>query len=119
MLREGPIPRFLHGVLEYIEGVLFIAAPFLFGFDEDTAVALSLIVGVVLLVVAASTDGPSSMVNQVPLTVHVAYDYLLAVLLIVMPFGLGFSDEAASTAFFLIMGVGHLMLSIGTRFRGA
>ena len=35
-----------------------------------------------------------------------------------LPGLLGFSGEAASTAFFLIMGVAHLMLSIGTRFRG-
>ncbi len=36
MLREGPIPRLVHGLLEYVVGVFLIAAPFLLGYDEFT-----------------------------------------------------------------------------------
>lgn len=119
MMREGPIPVILHGAIEYVAGVLLIAAPFLFGFEDDSAVALSIGAGLVVLVVAASTDGPSSLVNQIPLTIHVGLDYILAVFLIVAPFALGFSGEAAPTAFFLVLGIAHLLVTIGTRFRGA
>lgn len=119
MLREGPIPHFVHGVIEYVAGVLFIAAPFLLGFDDDTAVALSIIVGIVVLVVAASSSGPTSLINQIPLTIHVGLDYILAVFLIAAPFALGFSGEAGPTAFFLILGIAHLLITIGTRFRTA
>jgi VIT1/CCC1 family predicted Fe2+/Mn2+ transporter len=119
MMREGPISLFLHGVIEYAAGVLFIAAPFLFGFDSGAAKALSIVVGVVVLAIAASTDGPTSLVNQIPRSAHVALDYVLAVLLIALPFLAGFSGETAPTFFFIVLGVAHMLITIGTRFRRA
>jgi hypothetical protein len=117
MLREGPIPRFLHGLIEYAAGVLAIAAPFLFSFDADAAIWLSIAVGVIVLVVAASTAGPTSLVDQIPLAAHVTLDYVLALALIAIPFVAGFSDETAPTVFFIALGVAHLLITIGTRFR--
>ena len=35
MLREGPIPKVVHGAFEYLLGVLFLAAPILFDFDSE------------------------------------------------------------------------------------
>jgi hypothetical protein len=67
MLRQGPISRFLHGAIEYAVGVLLIAAPFLFGFESDAAVALSVVAGVLVLAVAASTEGPSSLIDSIPI----------------------------------------------------
>ena len=119
MMRQGPIPLFLHGAIEYAAGVLFIAVPFLLSFDSGAATALSIIVGVVVLAVAAATEGPTSLVNQIPTAAHVALDYVLAVLLIALPFLAGFSDESAPTAFFIVLGVFHLLITIGTRFRSA
>ncbi len=118
-MRQGPIPLFVHGVIEYLAGALFIAAPFLLSFESGAATALSIIVGVVVLAVAAATEGPTSLVNQIPTAAHVALDYVLAVLLIAMPFLAGFSDESAPTAFFIVVGVVHLLITIGTRFRAA
>ena len=117
MLREGPIPRAVHGLIEYGAAALFLAAPFIFSFDSGAATAVSIIVGVVVLAVAASTDGPTSLVNEIPVPAHVALDYVLAVLLIAMPFVAGFSDESGATAFFIATGAVHLLMTIGTRFR--
>ncbi len=119
MMRQGPIPLFVHGAIEYLAAALFIAAPFLFSFDSGAATALSIVVGVVVLAVAASTDGPTSLIDQIPRAAHVALDYVLVVLLIAMPFLAGFSDETAPTVFFIVLGVGHLLITIGTRFRSA
>lgn len=119
MLREGPIPRFVHGLIEYAAGVLFVVAPFVLSYDANAAVAASIIAGVVVLTVAATTDGPTSLVNQIPLAAHVLLDYVLAAALLVTPFVAGFSDETAPTAFFLTLGVAHLLVTIGTRFRSA
>lgn len=119
MLRQGPISRFLHGAIEYVAGVLLIAAPFLFAFDADAAVALSIVAGVVVLVVAASTDGPSSLINSIPVAVHVLLDFALAGVLIAAPFLFGFSGESTATAFFIVLGVAHLLITIGTRFKPA
>jgi hypothetical protein len=116
MLRQGPIPRFVHGAIEYAAGVLLIVAPFVFGFQSSAAVALSIVAGVVVLAVAASTDGPSSLVDSIPMTVHVLLDFVLAGMLIASPFLFGFSAESAPTAFFLVLGVAHLLVTIGTRF---
>jgi hypothetical protein len=117
MLREGPIPRFAHGVIEYIAAVALIAAPFVLSFDSNSAIAASLIVGVLVLIVAACTDGPTSLVNQIPLAVHFTLDWILALALIALPFVAGFSDETNPTVFFLALGVLHLLVTIGTRFR--
>jgi hypothetical protein len=117
MMRQGPIPRFVHGVIEYVAGVLLIAAPFLFAFEAAAAVALSIVAGVVVIAVAASTEGPSSLVSSIPVSVHLLLDFVLAAVLIAAPFLFGFSDESAPTAFFLILGVLHLLVTIGTQFK--
>jgi hypothetical protein len=119
MLRDGPIPRFLHGVIEYLAGVLLIAAPFLFGFEDGAATAVSIVAGVMVLVIAASTEGPSSLVDSIPVSVHVLLDYALVAVLVASPFLFGFTDESAPTAFFIVLGVAHLLITIGTRFRTA
>ena len=119
MMRDGPIPLFAHGVIEYLGGALFVALPFLLGYDSGTAVALSIIIGVLMIAIAASTDGPTSLVNQIPRSAHVALDYLLAVMLIALPFLAGFSSETAPTVVFIAVGVAHLLITIGTRFRSA
>ena len=117
MLREGPIPRFVHGLVEYAAAVLFFVAPFVLDFDSGAATAASIVAGVLVLVLAAASEGPTSLVNQVPLAAHVVLDYFLAVALIAIPFVAGFSDEGSPTAFFIAIGVLHLLVSIGTRFR--
>jgi len=119
MLRDGPIPRFLHGVIEYLAGVLLIAAPFLFDFEDGAATAVSIVAGVMVLVIAASTEGPSSLVDSIPVSVHVLLDYALVAVLVASPFLFGFTDESAPTAFFIVLGVAHLLITIGTRFRTA
>jgi hypothetical protein len=119
MLREGPIPRFLHGLIEYAAAAVFFVAPFVLDFDSGGAVAVSLIAGVVVLFLAAATEGPTSLINYVPLAAHVVLDYVIAVLLIAMPFIAGFSDETAPTAFFIAIGALHLLVTIGTRFQKA
>lgn len=117
MLRQGPISHFLHGSIEYVAAVLLIAAPFLFSFDSSAATALSVVAGVIVLILAASTDGPTSLINSVPIATHVVLDYVLVGVLIASPFLFGFSDETTATAFFLLLGIAHLLITIGTRFK--
>jgi hypothetical protein len=116
MYRQGPVPAFVHGVVEYLAAALFIAAPFLFAFDDDTATAVSIVVGVLLLVVTASTDLSTGLIKSIPVQAHVVVDYLLAGVLIASPFLFGFSDDGTATPFFIILGVLHLVLTIATRF---
>ena len=102
MFKQGPVPAFVHGLVEYAAGILFIAAPFLFGFDSDTSTAVSIVAGV--------------LIKSIPVQAHVVLDYVLAILLIAAPFLFGFSDDGTATAFFIVLGVLHLLLTIATRF---
>jgi len=117
MMRKGPIPLFVHGVVEYAAGALLVVAPFVLSFDSGAATAVAIAIGVLIIAVAAATDGPTSLVNQLPQAAHVALDYMLVVLFLAMPFLAGFSDETAPTALFIALGVAHLLITIGTRFR--
>ena len=93
MLRSGPLSLFLHGVFEYAVGALFVAAPFVFDFDSNGATALSVIVGVGYLVLAATTDAPTGLARVVPVEIHAVVDFALAILLIAAPFLFGFRDK--------------------------
>jgi hypothetical protein len=117
MLNQGPLPVLVHGALEYVVGVLFIAAPFLFGFNASAApTAAAVVVGLLLLAFTATSALPTGLVRSVSLGVHVTVDFVLAVLLVALPFILGFTDEAAPTALFIVVGVLHLLVTIATRF---
>jgi len=117
MLRDGPIPLFVHGMIEYVAAAALLAAPFVLSFDAGAATAVSLIAGVFVLVVASCSDGPTSLVDQIPVPVHFTLDWLLAIALIASPFVAGFSDETEPTVFLLGLGVLGLLVTIGTRYR--
>jgi hypothetical protein len=119
MMRDGPIPLLAHGLIEYLGGALFIALPFLLGYDSGAATALSIVVGVGMIALAATTDGPTSLINQIPRAAHVVLDYVIVVVLIALPFLAGFSGETAPTVVFIAVGVAHLLVTIGTRFKSA
>jgi hypothetical protein len=116
MFKQGPVPAFVHGLLEYVAGALLIAAPFVLAFESDTATAVSIAAGVVVLIVAASTAMTTGLIKSIPVHAHVILDYVLAVVLIASPFLFGFDDDSAATAFFIVLGVVHLLLTIATRF---
>lgn len=116
MLHKGPVPAAIHGIIEYLAGVLFIAAPYLFDFTTPRAKTLSIAVGVVILVVAAVTRGPTGLIDELPVSAHVVIDFVLAVFLIAASFLFGFSEDGKATAFFIVLGVAHLLITIATRF---
>ena len=116
MFKQGPVPAFVHGIVEYAAAILFIAAPFLFDFEEDAATALSLVVGVLVLIIGACTHWRTGLIESIPVHAHAVLDYVLALFLIASPFVLGFSDDHTAAAFFIVLGVVHLLLTIATRF---
>jgi FtsH-binding integral membrane protein len=116
MFRQGPIPAFVHGLIEYVLGALLVAAPFVFSFDSDGATAVAIVAGVVILIVAASTAMSTGLIKSIPVQAHVVLDYLLAVILIASPFIFSFTDDGTATAFFIILGIFLLLMTIATRF---
>ena len=119
MLRQGPIPVFVHGIVDYLFAALLIASPFLFAFsDEGGPTAVAIIAGVMVLLLAAATEGfPTSLIKSIPTSAHLVIDYVLGGLFIAAPFLFGFSDDSAPTAFFIAAGVLGLLLTLATRWR--
>ena len=116
LLRDGPIPVAVHGAIEYAAGVVFIAAPLVLDFESGVATGVSVATGILILLVAATTSGPTGLVNGLTVSVHAVLDYVLALILIIAPFLLGFSEETTPTVFFIALGIAHLLITIGTRF---
>jgi hypothetical protein len=116
MFKQGPIPAFVHGIIEYLIAALLIVAPFVADFEDDTATAVSIVAGVLVLAITASTAFPTGLIKSIPVQAHAIIDYLIALVLIASPFLFGFSDDGTATAFFIALGVLHLLITIGTRF---
>jgi hypothetical protein len=117
MIKQGPIPAFVHGLFEYIAGIALIALPLILNYKSGSATAASIVLGVLLLALTASTSWSTSLVNSVPLPVHILLDYALAAVLIASPFLFSFSGESKPTAVFVAAGVIQLLFSIATRYR--
>jgi hypothetical protein len=117
MVKQGPIPAFVHGLWEYIAGAGLIVAPLLLSYDSGAATAVSIILGVLVIFLAATTSYSTSLVNQVSIPAHIILDYVLVAVLIASPFLFGFSGESTPTAIFIGGGILHMLISIGTRYR--
>ena len=110
------VPWVVHCAIEYAAALLLFAAPFLFGFDTDTAKWTSIALGVVVLLVAVISRSPLGIAKALPVSAHATLDYVLAVVLVLVPFILGFADDTAAVTFFVLLGVAHAALSLLTRF---
>jgi hypothetical protein len=116
MLRQGPIPAFVHGVIEYLAAAVFIVAPFVLNFDSGTAKAVSIVVGLVILVVTASSDLPTGLAKAIPVPIHATLDFIIGIVLVAAPFLFRFTSDGKATAFFIALGVFHILVTIATRF---
>jgi len=110
------VPWIVHSAVEYAAAVLFLLAPFLFGFDSETAKWTSIALGVLVLLVAVISRGKLGLTQSLPTSAHATLDYVLAVLLVLAPFVLGFADDKAAVTFFVLLGVAHAVLSLLTSF---
>lgn len=117
MLDQGPVPRIAHGAIEYLAGIALIAMPLILEVEAGAAVALAVALGIVVLLVAATTEDAPGMIDLIPTEIHVVLDFVLSVVLIATPFVFAFSNEVQPTVFFVGLGILHLLLTIGTRFR--
>lgn len=87
----------LHGALDYLMGVLLIAAPWLFGSADGadeaaTWVLVALGAGVILY--SLFTDYELGLVRKIPMPTHLLLDIGGGVLLAGSPWLFGFAEEA-------------------------
>src|SRR4051794_29540848 len=117
MVKQGPIPAFVHGLYEYLAGLALVVVPLALGYDSGAATAVSIILGVLVIFLAATTSSSTSLVNQVSLPAHIILDYVLVAVLIASPFLFGFSGESTPTAIFIGGGIPPPLISIRARHR--
>jgi hypothetical protein len=55
-------------------------------------------------------------VKVIPPLVHGYVDLIVTIALIVLPFAIGFTDHTAALVFYLVVGAGGLLVTLGTRF---
>ncbi|MCW8085920.1 SPW repeat domain-containing protein [Sabulicella glaciei] len=83
-----------HGVLDYLTGLLLIAAPYIFGFADGTAAQyVPQILGVLLLGASLLTDYELGVMRMIPMSVHLTMDIAMGVLLAASPWLFGFADR--------------------------
>jgi hypothetical protein len=109
------LPWVLHEAIEYVAGIFFVLAPFLFEFQQTSAFPVFIGVGVLILAVALLSKGPAGVLDLLPPAVHAGLDYLLAFFLLLAPLIFRFNNQPAVTIS-IFLGVAHLIITLITRF---
>jgi len=113
---RGPLPLRVHAAIEPLIGLVLILSPWIFGFsDANDAQVLCIVLGVIVIMSGAMTDWRVSLARVIPLKVHFMTDLLIAAVLIVAPFVLGYSGNGAATRFTIIAGVLEGIAALSTR----
>jgi hypothetical protein len=108
-----PISVPLHAAAEPFLAIVLIVMPWILGYDDsDSATIVSIAAGIITLLVGGTTRWRLSVAKIIPLHTHKMLDIGLGVLLIVLPFILGYTDETGATVFHIVMGL--LFIGSGT-----
>jgi hypothetical protein len=108
----------VHNVLDYVIGAILIACPFLFGFsDIDAARRLFLTLGFGLIGYSLLTNYTYSLLKLIPVAVHMVFDVLAGMTLILGSYLFGYRDllTGGQTALHYLLGLGAILLVSVTR----
>ena len=87
------VPTRIHGIVDWIMGVLLIALPWIFGFARGGAETwLPVALGIAGLAVTFFTDHEYGVVRKIPMIGHLWVDGLSGLLLAAAPWVFGFAD---------------------------
>lgn len=87
------IPTKVHGIVDYLMGLLLIASPWLFGFaDGGAAQWTPVILGLGALVYSLLTRYELGVMRVIPMSTHLGLDVASGALLAVSPWLFGFAD---------------------------
>ena len=87
------IPTKTHGYLDYMMGLLLIAAPWLFGFADGGAETwVPVILGAGAIIYSLMTDYELGAAPKISMRTHLMLDLISGILLAVSPWLFGFAD---------------------------
>jgi hypothetical protein len=85
------LPTRIHGILDYLLGAMLIGAPWLFGFEAGGAETwVPVGAGALVVLYSLCTDYEMGALRLIQVPVHLFFDLLVGVALIVSPWLLGF-----------------------------
>ena len=88
------IPTRIHGIIDYLVGVLLIAAPWLFGFaDNRPAMMVPVVLGAGTIVYSLITDYELGLAHILPMMGHLWIDLAAGLLLLASPWLFGFAGH--------------------------
>jgi hypothetical protein len=116
------IPTGVHAYFDYIGGVGLLAAPFIFGFFSvgGAAVIIPMVLGVGLILYSLLTNYELGIpgVKFIPMTYHLAFDFVASAFLALSPFLFGFIHDAPNAWLpHIIAGVAVIGLVLVTQTR--
>ncbi len=94
----------VHGYLDYVVVLLFLAAPALLYFTRVPSVIAYTLAGVHLLLTLL-TDFPLGPIKVIALKWHGVIELIVGPVLIVIPFIFGFASEASAGCFYTVTGI--------------
>jgi uncharacterized membrane protein YhaH (DUF805 family) len=107
----------LHGILDYLTVLAFALAPTILGLT-GTAAWLAYTLAVVHLLVTLATDFDLGVARLLPVGWHGRIELAVGLVLLVVPWVLGFSDDATARTFYIAAGVVILIVWALTAYRG-
>lgn len=88
------IPTRVHGVLDYLVGLILIVAPWVLGFNDNRpATMVPVVLGIGALVYSLITNYELGAAHILPMKTHLTIDLLSGILLAASPWLFGFSDR--------------------------
>jgi len=115
------IPKFYHGVLDFLSGLVLLVAPNLLALTEigGATAWLPRVVGLMILLQALMTDYELGVMKVIPIAMHLMADYVVGAFLVIAPFVFGISGRSiAATVLLLLMGILALGAAYMTEPRG-
>lgn len=112
------IPTFVHGIADYILGVVLLVLPNIFGFAQvgGPAVWIPRILGIVDLVQSLATNYELGVLKILPIKLHLMNDYVVSAFFALSPWLFGFSNGPANLWLpFLVIGVVVFIVSLMTK----
>ena len=108
----------VHGLLDYALAAAFLILPGLLDFS-DNAASISRIIGVSYVGVSLLTKYPLGALKLIPFPVHGVLESLMAASWIVLPWLADFPDDTAGRTFFMLAGVGLLLVAAVTDYKAS
>jgi len=111
------IPTFVHGVADYIGGLVLLVAPNVFGFADvgGAAVWVPRVLGVIVLLQSIMTNYELGLVKILPMKMHLMNDYVAGLVLAASPWIFGFADERTNAWMpHVVVGIAVFLLTLMT-----